>query len=345
MKKHSAPSYTVRELAALLDVQLDVQLDGALETLLHRVNTIEEAQSGELSFLANPKYTSFVASTQASALIVQTDFVAPTTYKGALLRADDPYMTFLQAIKIFYPFSSKQSPGRHSSSVVAESASVDVSVRIGANAVIGERCVIGANTIIEAGVILYDDVHIGEGTTLHANVVCYDRTVIGSRCILHAGVVLGADGFGFAENKDDGSFTKIPQVGNVIIGDDVEIGANCTIDRAALGSTRIGNGVKLDNLIHVAHNVVIGEHTAIAAQAGISGSTKLGKRNRIAGQVGFVGHIATVDDVTVYAQSGVAKDIDDKGIHFGSPAKPLMDELRLQAALKQLPEFIRRSSK
>jgi UDP-3-O-[3-hydroxymyristoyl] glucosamine N-acyltransferase len=331
---------TIQELSLMLGATLE----GSREQLISGVNTLEDAQRGELTFLANPKYAGFVSTTNASAVLVKTDFATPPLYKGVILRTDDPYSAFLRAVEYFCPVPIPQSGVRHPSAVIADSAEVHASAHIGANVVVGERCHIGAGAVLRAGVILYDDVQIGEGTTLHGNVVCYDRTVIGSQCVIHAGTVLGSDGFGFAENKNDGSFTKIPQVGNVVIGDDVEIGANCTIDRASLRSTRLEDGVKLDNLIHVAHNVVIGENTAIAAQSGISGSTKLGKRNRIAGQVGFVGHISTADDVVVYAQSGVAKGITQKGVYFGAPAKPLMDELRLQAALKQLPDIIRHSS-
>ncbi|MBD1210091.1 MAG: UDP-3-O-(3-hydroxymyristoyl)glucosamine N-acyltransferase [Ignavibacteria bacterium] len=338
--KPPAKALTTQELSTMLGVALE----GKTEALISSVNTLEDAERGDLTFLANPKYAGFVAATNASAILVKTDFIVSAEYKGAILRTDDPYNAFLRAVEYFCPLPVLEVGVRHSSSVIAGSAEIHASAHIGANVVIGERCRIGAEAVLRAGVILYDDVQIGEQTILHGNVVCYDRTVIGSRCVIHAGTVIGSDGFGFAENKNDGSFTKIPQVGNVVIGDDVEIGANCTIDRASLRSTRLENGVKLDNLIHIAHNVVIGENTAIAAQTGISGSTKLGKRNRIAGQVGFVGHISTADDVIVYAQSGVAKGIAQKGVYFGAPAKPLMDELRLQAVLKQLPDLIRHSS-
>lgn len=339
-REMTSKALSVRELAVLLGATLD----DTRGIIIHGVNTIEAAQTGDITFLANPKYARFAATTQASALLVGINFAVPAEYNGIVLRTDNPYMAFLHAVEYFCPQPTPEAGVRHPSAVVAASALVHPSAHIGANAVIGERCRIGAGTVLHAGVILYDDVHIGDNSTLHGNVVCYDRTAIGSRCIIHAGTVLGADGFGFAENKNDGSFTKIPQVGNVVIGDDVEVGANCTIDRAALGSTRLESGVKLDNLIHVAHNVVIGENTAIAAQTGVSGSTKLGKRNRVAGQVGFVGHISTADDVTVYAQSGVAKEITQKGVYFGAPAKPLMEELRIQAALKQLPDLIRHKS-
>jgi UDP-3-O-[3-hydroxymyristoyl] glucosamine N-acyltransferase len=256
---------------------------------------------------------------------VRRDNVPQEAHQTTLLYVDDPQAAFLRAVQYFYPqniFSQFASQGlRHPSAVIAESAQIDASARIGANVVVGEHCTIGANTC------------------LYANVVCYDRTEIGAHCIIHAGTVLGSDGFGFVE-KSDGSFEKIPHVGNVVIGDHVEIGANCTIDRAALGSTRIESGVKLDNLIHVAHNVVIGENTAIAAQTGVSGSTRLGKRNRVAGQVGFVGHITTADDITIFAQSGVSKPLRRKGTYFGTPAKPHYKAAREEVATRQLVEAL-----
>jgi UDP-3-O-[3-hydroxymyristoyl] glucosamine N-acyltransferase len=329
---------SLQHLAQMLDGTLE-NTSSSAEIFLLGVSTIEEAGVGELTFVANPKYARFVETTGASCILVAREFVAPINVSTALLRVDNPYNAFLVALRHFYPQTQHRS-GVHPSAIIAESAHIDSSACIGANVIVGESCVIAANVRLHPSVVLYDNVSIGTASVLHANVVCYDKTVVGERCIIHAGTVLGADGFGFAEQTDK-SFQKIPQVGNVVIGEDVEIGANCTIDRATLGSTRIMNGVKLDNLVHIAHNVVIGEHTAIAAQTGISGSTKLGARNRVAGQVGFVGHITTADDVTVYAQSGVAKAIPEKGVYFGTPAKPLTDELRLQGSLKQLPAMVR----
>ncbi len=326
---------TIHDIARLLEASID----GSSETAISGVNKIEEAGTGEITFLSNPKYAKFVATTNAACILVSTDYSPSEIVSATLLRVSDPYSAFLQVVKLFTPEQGIEPSFRHPSSAVHETAQIHASAHVAAHVSIGKGCVISANVVLHAGVVLYDGVSIGAGTTLHANTVCYQSVSIGERCIIHGGCVIGADGFGLAEQKD-GSFLKIPQIGTVTIGDDVEIGANCTIDRAAMGTTRVENGVKLDNLIHVAHNVVIGEHTAIAAQAGISGSTKIGKRNRVAGQVGFVGHISTSDDVIVYAQSGVAKSIAHKGVYFGSPAIAVVDELKQQAALKQLPELL-----
>jgi UDP-3-O-[3-hydroxymyristoyl] glucosamine N-acyltransferase len=323
---------TIYELAQMLGAVPENFLpEDASNCMIHGVNTLEAAQNGELSFVSNPKYASLLAQTYASAVLVRHDAVPQAAVPQAavsqearqtmLLYVDDPQAAFLRAVQYFYPQNAPSEGVRHPSAVIAESAQIHASARIGANVVVGEYCTIGANTC------------------LYANVVCYDRTEIGANCLVHAGTVLGSDGFGFVE-KSDGSFEKIPHVGNVVIGDNVEIGANCTIDRAALGSTRIESGVKLDNLIHVAHNVVIGENTAIAAQTGVSGSTKLGKRNRVAGQVGFVGHITTADDITVFAQSGVSKSLRAKGSYFGTPAKPHYRAAREEVARRQLVEAL-----
>jgi len=239
----------------------------------------------------------------------------------------------------FFPPLEMERGMRHATATIHASAIVDATASIGPGCVISEGCTVGEGVQLFANVVLYPKVKVGAGTMINANVSCASGTQIGERCIIHSGVVIGSDGFGFLENKD-GSFEKIPQVGIVVIGDDVEIGANTTIDRAAVGATIIGSGVKLDNLIHIAHGVQVGEHTAMAAQAGISGSTTLGKRNRIAGQVGVVGHIQTTDDVIVEAQSGLSKSVTEPGHYFGSPAKEHRTALRMEAALRRLPELL-----
>jgi UDP-3-O-[3-hydroxymyristoyl] glucosamine N-acyltransferase len=232
-------------------------------------------------------------------------------------------------------------PGlRHASAVIHPEAQVHETACIGPGCAVDEGCIVGERVMLYANVSLYAHVSVGADTVIHANVVCGAGTQIGERCIIHPGAVIGADGFGFFENPD-GSFEKIPQVGIVELGNDVEVGANTTIDRAAVGRTLIGNGVKLDNLIHIAHGVSVGDHTAMAAQAGISGSAVLGKRNRIAGQVGVVGHISTADDVIVEAQSGLSKSVTVAGAYFGSPAKEHRTALRMEAALRQLPDLLR----
>jgi UDP-3-O-[3-hydroxymyristoyl] glucosamine N-acyltransferase len=314
-------------------------LTGPDDHVLGDVAKIEEAGQGDITFVANPKYAHFAASTAASCILVGHDFSAPAAPGVALIAVANPYEAFLRALQYFYPPQEYAAGVRHSSASIDPTASVAETAHVAAGVVIGRECRIGENVVLLPGVVLYDAVAIGDGSVLHANVTCYERTVIGKNCILHAGAVVGSDGFGFVEHKD-GSYEKIPQVGNVVVGDNVEIGANTCIDRATMGSTTIENGVKLDNLVHIAHNVTLGEHTAVAAQAGISGSARIGKRNRIAGQAGLVGHLTTADDVIIIAQSGVSKAITQPGRYFGSPAKDFRTALREEGALRQLPELL-----
>ena len=340
---------TVEDLARRIGARLETSLFCGASKRLFGVNGVREAQEGEVSFIVSPQYAQFASRSQASALIVGEDFVAPASYKGALLRSALPSEAVAQAIDFFCPPLAEPARGvRHPSAIIAESAEIHPAASVGALVVVGERCVVGAGATLHAGAILYDDVRIGAGATLHARVVCYAGTIIGERCLVHAGAVIGADGFGFAQSSDEndenvveGALVKIPQRGRVRIDDDVEIGANCAIDRASFGETRIERGVKMDNLIHVAHNVRIGEHTAIAAQTGIAGSAHIGKRNRIGGQAGFVGHISTADDVAIMGKSGVTRSLREAGAYFGIPAKSYKRELRIQAALRYLPEIVR----
>ncbi len=314
-------------------------LTGDPDIVLRDVQKIEEARSGDITFLSNPKYVRFAATTGASCILVPADFSAPAAPGATLIAVNNPYEAFLRALQFFHPAHAPTPGERHPSAIIDPTASIAESAHIGAGVVVGARCRIGEGVVLMPNVVLYDDVEIGDNSILHAGVICYDRTATGHNCIIHAGAVLGADGFGFVEHSD-GSYEKIPQVGNVVLGHHVEIGANTCIDRATLGSTTVENGVKLDNMVHIAHNVVIGEHTAIAAQAGISGSAHIGKRNRIAGQVGMIGHITTADDVVVIAQSGVSRAITRKGRYFGSPAKEFRVALREEGALRQLPGLL-----
>lgn len=314
-------------------------LIGPDNQILCDIAKIEEAGQGDITFVANPKYAHFAATTAASCILVGQDFAAPVAPGAVLVTVENPYEAFLRALQHFYPPQTYTPGERHPSAIIAPSASVADTAHIAAGVVIGPQCRIGDNVVLLPGVVLYDSVVVGDGSILHANVTCYERTVIGTHCIIHAGAVIGSDGFGFVEHKD-GSYEKIPQVGNVLIGNEVEIGSNTCIDRATMGSTVIGDGVKLDNLVHIAHNVTLGEHTAVAAQAGISGSARIGKRNRIAGQAGLVGHLTTADDVIIIAQSGVSKAITQPGRYFGSPAKDFRTALREEGALRQLPELL-----
>ncbi|MBI3258022.1 MAG: UDP-3-O-(3-hydroxymyristoyl)glucosamine N-acyltransferase [Ignavibacteriae bacterium] len=328
---------SVAEIAAIIGGEII----GDSSVVVSRVQRIEFATQGDISFLSNRKYVKFLNATNASCLIVPKDCPIPYDTKvSSFIVSDNPYSAFVQLLRVFVPEKKFTNGFIHPSSVIDPSSIISPTAYIGAGCVIGESCSIGDSTILIANVTLCDSVSLGDNCSVHPGVVCYHDTEIGNNAIIHAGTVIGSDGFGYDECPD-GSFAKVPQVGNVVIGNDVEIGANCTIDRAMVGSTMIGNGVKIDNLVHIAHNVIIGDNTAIAAQTGISGSAKLGKRNRIAGQVGVVGHLEIADDVIVHAQSGVAKSITSSGHYFGSPAKNHGEELKILAALRQLPDLVR----
>jgi UDP-3-O-[3-hydroxymyristoyl] glucosamine N-acyltransferase len=320
------------------------EIEGDTRLDIERLSKIEDAEAGDVTFYANPKYEKFLSSTSASAVLVSksADMKALSNRNTRLtfVKVEDPYRAFLKLVEVFYPAPAPMPKGIHPSAVVARSAIVGKDVAIGPNVVVGEKCAIGNGVTLNANVVVGDNVTIGDSTVLYANVTVREQCKIGKRCIVHSGAVVGSDGFGFVPNPD-GTYEKIPQRGIVVIEDDVEIGANCTIDRATIGETKIGRGVKLDNLIQVAHNVVVGEHTVIAAQTGISGSTKIGKNCIIAGQVGFVGHITIADRTKIGAQSGIPKSIGDPGkTYFGYPAKEHLHALRIEGAIRQLPELL-----
>jgi UDP-3-O-[3-hydroxymyristoyl] glucosamine N-acyltransferase len=303
------------------------------------VKKIEEAGPGDISFIANVKYLKYHDSTNATALLVGPDF-ATSRSDISYIRIADPYAAFVLVMRAFAPSVEHPIAGIHPTAVIAAGVDLGAGVSVGAHVVIGEGSSVGAGSIIYPNAVLGGRVSVGCDTVIYANVTLYSGTRVGDRAIIHAGAVLGADGFGFAP-RNDGSWEKIPQTGIVVVEDDVEIGANVTIDRATLGQTLISQGVKLDNLIHVAHNVVIGRNTVIAAQSGISGSTRIGTGNMIAGQVGIVGHIETAPDVIIEAQSGVSKSIRKSGRYFGHPVKEHAQALRQEGALRQLPDLLR----
>jgi len=314
----------IRELASKLNAAL-LEFASGEEEITHAA-TITDAGPGSVTFIANPAYEKFLMTTKASAVIISTSLQLPNGSSGqknfpALIRTADSYGAFAKTLELFNTRKNIFASPIHPSAVISTSA------KISASAAIGAQCFIG------------DDVTIGDGSVIHPGAIIYDGSVIGKNVVIGAGTVIGFDGFGYAP-AGDGRFEKIPQIGNVIIEDDVEIGALCTIDRATISHTIIRRGAKLDNLIHVAHNVEIGENTMIAAQTGISGSAKIGKRNQIAGQVGMIGHITTADDVIIIAQSGVSKSITKPGTYFGAPAKEFRTALRQEGALRQLPELL-----
>jgi UDP-3-O-[3-hydroxymyristoyl] glucosamine N-acyltransferase len=276
-------------------------------------------------------------TTKAGAVIIDRKHSKPAM---PVIRVDDPYVSALQTVKIFYPEAEPRLVGIHPSAVIAKSAKLGKEVGIGAGAVIEENAVLGDRVSIGPNAVIEKDVVIGDDSRIHANVTIRHHCKVGKRVIIHPGAVIGAEGFGFAPTE--GRFEKIPQVGIVVIEDDADIGANTCIDRAFLGATRIGRGVKLDNLIQIAHNVEVDDHTVIAAQTGISGSTRIGKGVMMGGQVGITGHIEISDGVKIGAQSGVTKGFPPGATIFGYPARPIMETKRIEACLVRLPELLKR---
>ena len=326
---------TLEQLAAFLNATYTG--DGAMA--LTNVAKIEDAEQGTITFLANPKYTRYLDVTKASAVIVNAKTEVTRTDIGVITMSD-PYYGFVRALQLFNPPLPLLPEGMHPAAAVAQSAALAEGVRVGACAVIGERAKIGERTIICGGAFVGDDVEIGCDAIIYPNASILRECKLGDRVIIHSGAVIGSDGFGFVPQGK--KWEKIPQLGNVVIDDDVEIGSNSSVDRATIGSTHIKRGVKIDNLVQVAHNVTLGEDVIIAAQSGVSGSAIVGNHVILAGQVGVVGHIEIANDVTVTAQSGVSKSLTDVGKTYrGSPAKEFHEELRMEAAMRQLPELIK----
>ena len=297
---------------------------------------IEEAQSGNLSFIANPKCVKHIETTNASAVLVDMDFPAS---ERTLLRIENPYFAFLQLAKRFYQQASQIEKGVHESAIVGEGTTIGADAAIGPFVFIGKDCRIGDNAIIFPGVVIGDNCEIGNNCLFYSNISIREQCKVGNNCIIHPGAVIGSDGFGFA--FEGGRYHKLPQMGIVVLEDDVEIGANAANDRATMGETKICQGAKLDNLIQIAHNVEIGKHTAVAAQAGISGSTKIGQYVMIGGQAGLVGHINLADKAKIGAQAGVTKSVAEDQYVTGYPARPFRTEMREQASLTRLPELLR----
>jgi UDP-3-O-[3-hydroxymyristoyl] glucosamine N-acyltransferase len=306
--------FTAKQIAELIHGVID----GNPEATVSQLSKIEEGSPGTLSFLANPKYKQFLYTTDASIVIVHKDFIPEHPVGATLIRVNDPYSAFAALLDMYNQMQQQQT-GISGKASVSSHSSVGTNVYIGDFSFIGDHVTIGNKVKIYPQVFIGDNVTIGNETIIYPGVKVLANCKIGSRCILHPGVVVGSDGFGFAPQEDH-HYKKIAQIGNVVIEDDVEVGANTTIDRATLGSTVIGQGVKLDNLIQVAHNVIIGENTVIAAQTGISGSTKIGRNCLIAGQVGIIGHLDIGDDVKIAAQSGLSTNVKEGQTVMGSPA-------------------------
>lgn len=308
--------------------------DGELE--IKAVAGLKEASAGDISFLANPKYAAQVAETSASAVIVPQDWDRPV--KCAILRAENSDQTFAEVAELFYEPVPAPVAGVHPTAVIAESAQLGGGVSIGAHCSIEAGVVIGDNTVIQANCVVGYKTTIGDNCFFYPLVSVREFSEIGSRVIIHNGSVIGSDGFGYAV-QEDGSRTKIPQIGKVVIEDDVEIGANVAIDRARFGKTKIGKGSKIDNLVQIAHNVVIGEHSVLCGQAGISGSSTIGSRCILAGQAGLAGHLEVGDGAIIGAQAGVMKDVPAKDFVIGSPAMPHLLAKKMIANMVTLPKL------
>jgi UDP-3-O-[3-hydroxymyristoyl] glucosamine N-acyltransferase len=325
-------SFTAAEIAKLVGGEVVGDASATLKSFA----PAERAQAGDLTFAENEDYFARAAQSAATAIIAEKRF---SSAKKILIRVPNARIAFAKALALFFP-EPKFAAGIHPTAVVAKSAQIDPTAHVGPHCAVGERVKLGADSVLQGGNFIGDDSKLGEDVNMFPNVTIYPRTEIGNRVRIHAGTVIGSDGFGYV--LDGGVHRKVPQIGNVVIGDDVEIGANVTIDRGALGSTIIGRGTKIDNLVQIAHNVEIGERCIIIAQAGISGSTKLGKYVILAGQAGIAGHLKIGNQVTIAAQSGVMNDIPDGEKWFGYPAQPDKDTKRQLIALRKLPELLKR---
>jgi UDP-3-O-[3-hydroxymyristoyl] glucosamine N-acyltransferase len=325
-------TFTVSQIAEIVSASIE----GNPNVAIHTICKIEEGVEGGLSFLANPKYTEFIYETKASAVIVNKDFVPDKPVITTLIRAENSYLALAKLLDFYQQMKPKKS-GIMPQACVAKTATIGKDVYIGEFVSVGEYAIIEDNVHLYPHVCVGDSVKIGKNTILYSGVKIYAECEIGHDAVIHSGAVIGADGFGFAQQ--DGDHFKVPQMGNVIIGNYVEIGANTCIDRATFGSTIIHDYVKLDNLIQIAHNCEIGENTAFASQVGISGSTKIGKKSILAGQVGVAGHLKIGNNVIIGAQSGVTNNIPDNKIVLGSPAISALEEKKLIIYRKKLPEL------
>ncbi|MDJ1483457.1 UDP-3-O-(3-hydroxymyristoyl)glucosamine N-acyltransferase [Cytophagaceae bacterium YF14B1] len=330
--------FTIEQIAGML--KGSIEGNGSL--LVNKLAKIEEATAGCLAFLSNQKYEPYLYTTEATAVIVGKDFEPKKEYTATLIRVDNPYLAFTVLLEQYQQYLMAAKVGIEQPSFIGDNSTTGNNIFRGAFSYIGSNCKIGNNVKIYPQAYIGDNVTIGDNTVIYAGAKIYSDIVIGNRCVVHAGAVIGSDGFGFAP-QPDGSYRPIPQVGNVVLEDDVCIGANTVVDCATMGSTIIRQGAKLDNLIQIAHNVEIGKHTVIAAQSGISGSTKIGNYCVIAGQVGIVGHLQIADKTSFGAQSGVSKSIQKEGLKLqGSPAFDYKDNLRSLAVFRNLPQLQKR---
>ena len=327
--------FTAQQIAGILEGDIV----GNPEVEVSKLSKIEEGFEGSLTFLANPKYKSYIYNTQASITIVNKTFVPENKIKTTLIKVDDAYLAFSKILE-YYNAVKLNKVGIENPSFISESSSLGNDVYVGAFSYIADNVVIGDNVKIFPNAYVGENAVLGDNTVVFSGAKIYFETIIGKNCVINSGAIIGADGFGFAPNEE-GGYNKIPQTGNVIIEDYVDIGAATTIDRATLGSTIIRTGVKLDNQIQIAHNVEIGKNTVIAAQTGVAGSTKIGEHCQIGGQVGIAGHIIIGNNVRIQAQSGIGRNVKDNEMLQGSPAIKLSDYNKAYVHFKNLPSIVK----
>ena len=324
--------------AAVIAGFLKGEIEGDPEVKVNTIAKIEEGHEGALSFLANPKYEHYIYTTDSSVVLVNKTFVPSQKIRATLIRVENAYESFASLLRLVDQARPRKT-GIHPAAVIESSAKIGSDVYIGPHAYIGENAVIGDGCSVYPNVYIGDNTRVGNKSTLYPGVTVYHECILGNGCIVHAGSVIGSDGFGFAPQSEN-EYMKIPQLGNVVLEDNVEIGANVTIDRATMGSTIIRRGVKLDNLIQVGHNVEVGENTVMAAQCGISGSTKLGKNCMIGGQVGFAGHIKIANGTKIGAQAGILSEIKEENTAIiGSPAIEIRQFMKSSVLFKRLPDM------
>lgn len=328
--------FTASQIAGILEGEVE----GNPEIAVDKLAKIEEGESGSLTFLANPKYTPYIYTTKASITIVNKDFIPEQDLSTTLIKVTNAYESFSKLLE-YYNQVKNNKTGIENPVFMSDTAEYGADFYLGAFSYLGNEVKIGDNVKIYPNVYIGDNVTIGDNVIIFAGAKIYSESRIGNNCMIHSGAIIGADGFGYAP-KPNGEFNKIPQTGNVILEDNVDVGAGTTIDRATLGSTILRRGVKLDNQIQIAHNVEIGEHTAIAAQTGVAGSTKIGKNCMIGGQVGIVGHITIGDRVRIQAQSGIGRNVKDDEVLQGSPALGYGDYNKSYVHFKNLPKTITR---
>ncbi len=326
--------FTASQIAGILEGTVV----GNPEIAVHKLAKIEEGEEGSLTFLANPKYTPYIYSTEASITIVNNDFEPEQELSTTLIKVEDAYKSFSKLLE-YYNQVKNNKLGVESPVFISDSASYGKDFYLGAFSYLGNNVQIGENVKIYPNVYVGDNVKIGDNVMVFAGAKIYSETIIGNYCVIHSGAIIGADGFGFTPNQN-GEYSKVPQTGNVILEDHVDVGAGTTIDRATLGSTILRKGVKLDNQIQIAHNVEIGQNTAIAAQTGVAGSTKIGKNCLIGGQVGIVGHVVIGDRVKIQAQSGISRNVKDDEVLQGSPALAYSDYNKSYVHFKNLPKLV-----